>query len=139
MTERRFRLRLRCGYETPDNKPAGLQVEQFGDERWHPFELGFATPGFDAFVYTILNCQHLYLRVNAAERGLVLHSAEGSVDVTADENWLMRSLHVDFVARLATGRPDDGDVAHIVERMRHCPVSTNLRDVPDTRTDVRFV
>jgi hypothetical protein len=138
MTERLFQMRLQCRYDQPDNKPADVTVERFGGQHWHPFELGYMTPGFEAFVYVILHCQHTYMRKNAAERNLVLDSAVGSIEVTADDEWNMRKLHIHFDGRLKSGTPTDDDIVFIVERMGHCPVSTNLKTPPDTETTVSF-
>lgn len=134
MTERVFRLRLHCRYRQPDNLPDQLTVERHANGQWQPFEFGFKTPGFESFVYTILNCQHLYMRVNAAERGLALAAADGTIEVVADDDWRIQRLRVGFAGRLQAGTPADADIAYIVERMRHCPVSVNLREIPDALT-----
>ncbi len=133
-----FQQRLHCRYRQPGNAVAELVVEQYAKGEWRPFELGFGTPGFETFVYALLNCQHLYLRVNAAERGLALASAEGAIEAVADDVWALRKLHVRFEAKLQSGSPSEDDIAYIVDRMRHCPVSTNIREAPDTVVEVRF-
>jgi len=138
MTERVFHQRLHCQYSQPDNAVAGFAVEHRTQDGWQPFELSFATPGFEAFVYAIFNCQHLYMRVNAAERGLLLASAEGSIEAIADEDWTLRKLQVRFEARLQSGNPSESHVADILDRMRHCPVSTNLKQPPEMVVEVRF-
>jgi hypothetical protein len=79
------------------------------------------------------------MRTNADERGLVLASATGSIDVLADESWVLQKLHVRFDAQLRSGTPSSADVDYIVERMEHCPVSVNLKDVADSRTQVEFL
>ena len=105
---------------------------------WQDFELDFGQPGFLIFVYAILNCQHLYMRTNAAERGLVLDSSLATIDVLADEEWRLRRLHIGFEAKLRSGSPSREDIDHIINRMQRCPVSTNLRDVKDMRTVLEF-
>ena len=90
------------------------------------------------FVYAILNCQHLYMRTNAAERGFVLSSASGTIDVLTAEDWRMKRLHIRFEGQLASGAPSSDDIAYIVERMRHCPASVNLLEPPDTQTELRL-
>jgi len=134
MPQHRFRMELTCRYQRPDNTPVELAVRNRADGEWQEFVLGFQTPGFQSFVYAILNCQHLYMRTNAAERGLLLESSKGIVDVAADERWLLQKVHVHFEARLASGEPAPGDVDYIVERMGRCPVSVNLRKPQDTVT-----
>ena len=139
MADHAFRMRLSCRYQQDDNSVAALDVQNRVEDEWQVFELDFKQPGFLIFVYAILNCQHLYMRTNAAERGLLLDSADASIDVLADEEWLLRKLHVKFEARLRSGSPSQEDIDFIVERMNHCPVSTNLREVPDTRTVLEFM
>jgi hypothetical protein len=132
-------MQLECRYEEPHNTVAGLQVTHLVKGVWEDFELGFAQPGFLIFVYAILNCQHLYMRTNADERGLVLASATGAIDVLTDQDWVLRKLHVRFEAELRSGMPSPGDVDYIVDRMQHCPVSVNLREVADTTTRVELI
>ncbi len=139
MSEHAFQMRLECGYERPDNTVTGLRVQNLEKGAWTDFELNFAQPGFLIFVYAVLNCQHMYMRTNAAERGLLLASARGAIAVLADSQWAVQKLHVHFEAQLHSGTPADGDVEYIVERMRHCPVSINLKAVSDGRTSVDFI
>ena len=86
----------------------------------------------------MLNCQHQSLRTNAAERGLVLDSARGSITIGTRNGWELHTLHVRFEVRLKSGHPSSDDVHYIVDRMEQCPVSINLKDVPDSRTTVDF-
>ena len=76
----------------------------------------------------------MYMRLNCAERGLPLASADGTIDVRADADWVVQQLHVAFTGMLKSGTPAQADLDYIVDRMKHCPVSTNLREAPDTRT-----
>lgn len=138
MTTRSFEMRLSCRYQAPNNTPAELQVQSLEQGQWRDFQLGFATPGFLSFVYAILNCQHLYMRINAAERGLELAAAVGRVKAIADEDWVLQHLEVHFEARVAAGTPSNEDRAYIVDRMRHCPVSVNLREPPHSETTLSF-
>jgi hypothetical protein len=139
MTQRVFQMRLACRYQRPDNSVAELQLQNLEKGDWVDFEPGTTQPGFLIFVYAILNCQHLYMRTNAAERALLLDSAHGHIEVVADRDWVVQKLHVRFEARLASGTPAAGDVDYIVDRMQHCPVSINLREVADSRTAVDFI
>ena len=138
MTDHSFRLRLSCRYEKAENTVAALGVQNWLDDEWQDFNLDFGQPGFLIFVYAILNCQHLYMRTNAAEQGLLLDSALASIDVLADEEWRLQKLHVQFEVKLRSGSPAREDIDYIIDRMQHCPVSTNLKDVPDTRTVLKF-
>ena len=136
MNERGFRLRLSCRYEDPDNNIADLKVEVLADGQWETLDLGVHTPGFLLFVYTIFTCQHRYLRTNCAEKGFHLDTASGSIDLLASQDWVVQKLHIRFDTRLRSGSPTREDVAYIVERMEHCPVSINLKEVPDSRTEI---
>jgi hypothetical protein len=138
LNERHFQLRLSCHYEDPDNSIVDLKVEVLAQGQWEALDLGPHTPGFLLLVYTILTCQHRYLRVNCAEKGLRLASANGSIDLLASDDWFIQKLHIRFDARLKSGIPTRGDMDDIVDRMLHCPVSKNLKEVPDCRTEVHL-
>jgi hypothetical protein len=130
MSERNFHMRLRCGYEGDANKPTALEVEHQVAGEWRPLNLNTASPGFELFVYALFTCQHTYFRVNCAERGLLLDSAEGSIVVGATADWSIDTLQVTFSGRLRSGTPARADIDYIVSRMQQCPVSQNMRAVP---------
>lgn len=134
-----FKLRLNCRYEGDDNRVADLAVEVLTSEGWQSLDLNVGSPGFLLFVYTIFTCQHMFMRINAAERGLLLDSAAGSIEVVASEEWMLERLHLEFEARLASGTPSAVDVDYIVGRMQQCPVSKNLNAPNDSRTQLRFL
>ena len=136
LSERNFSMRMHCTYEGETNAVAGLVVEHLVEEQWQPLDLGLTAPGFDIFVYAVFTCQHLYFRTNCAERGLLLHSAEGRIAVGADADWNMEILQVDFTGRLGRGRASQDDIDYIVARMNQCPVSRNLRAIPDARSSI---
>jgi uncharacterized OsmC-like protein len=136
LSERNFSMRMRSTYEGDNNAVASLDVEHQLEGRWQPFEIGLGAPGFDIFVYAVLACQHLYFRANCAERGLMLGSAEGTIRISADADWKMETLQVQFSGRLASGRAGQDDIDYIVARMEQCPVSRNLRQVPEAGTVV---
>ena len=138
MNERRFQLRMSCRYEDPDNSIVDLEAEVLVKRRWEALDPGLRTPGFLLFAYTILTCQHTYFRTNCTERGFRLAEANGSIDLLTGEDWILRKLHVRFDALLKSGAPTRQDVDYIAGRMRQCPVSKNLVEVPDIRTRVRF-
>ncbi|MGB5305821.1 MAG: hypothetical protein WBN51_08330 [Gammaproteobacteria bacterium] len=136
MNEHRFLMRLISRYKDPDNSIADLKVELCVDDEWQVFELNEQSSGFLIFVYAMFNCQHMYMRLNCAERGLMLESASGAIEVMAGEDWIMRKLHVHFDARLKSGSPVADDATYIIERMQQCPVSINLKDVADSKTEL---
>jgi len=139
MTERHFRMRVSCRYRDPDNTVDDLQVYILKKTGWTALHLGIGSAGFEIFVYGIMACQHLYVRANCAERGLMLDSAEGSIHVVAAADWTIQRLHVAFDAHLRSGTPTADDIAYIVERMGKCPSTINLRDIPDHESEVRFM
>ena len=138
MSDRRFQLRLSCGYQEPGNAIEDLRVEQLIDGVWHPFDLHLRTAGFVLFVYAALSCQHYYFRANCAERGLVLESAVSEVDLATTEDWDLLRLHVLIRGRLVSGRATPEDIAYICGRMQQCPVSRNVREVSDSQTRVEL-
>lgn len=138
MNSRHFEMRLKCTYADPDNSVKFLDVEHLVENKWQTLELDTRFPGFQIFVYAIFTCQHMYFRVNCAERGLILNSAQGSIVVEANTDWVLETLHVDFTGHLKSGQPNQGDMDYIVDRMKLCPVSRNLSTVPDSETKIRF-
>jgi hypothetical protein len=136
MPERHFSMRLKSTYEGDANAVASLAVEQLVDGQWQPLDLGLASPGFDIFVYAVFTCQHMYFRVNCAERGLLLNSADGSIVIGADKDWNMETLQVHFSGQLGSGQASPDDIDYIVSRMKQCPVSLNIREAPGTESTV---
>ena len=136
MSKRNFDMRLKCQYEGDTNDIAGLGVEHKVDNEWVSLDLGIASPGFDIFVYAIFACQHRFFRVTCAERKLCLNSAEGSITIGADKDWHMETLQVHFSGKLDSGQPGPHDIDAVVARMKQCPVSRNLRDIPDSESTV---
>jgi uncharacterized OsmC-like protein len=134
MSARTFHLRMQCRYSGSNNSIASLTVEHRSADKWQPLDLELRSPGFEIFVYALFSCQHMYFRANCAERGLPLESAEGSIEVGAADDWKMESLMVKFRGHLAGGTPAGDDIDYIVERMHHCPVSSNIQAVASTTT-----
>lgn len=127
MAQRNFQLRLFSRYQGEKNVTSMLNIEQRRDAAWEPFILDVETPGFLIFVYSIFTCQHLYLRSNAAENSMLLDSSTGTIAVTADEDWHVESINVDFDCTIRSGQPTDAIIDHIISRMKACPVSLNIR------------
>ena len=138
MTERSFHMRLFCRYAEAENAVTDLKVDVLTDGQWENLDLHPETAGFLVFVYAIFSCQHLYLRTNCAERGLLLDSAEGAIELVASEDWEVQKLHVNFDISLKSGHPSGDDVSYIIERMKQCPVSRNLKAIPDSETVLRL-
>lgn len=139
MSERRFLLRLQSRYVEPKNTPEGLAVELFADGGWQPFELGWDSPGFLVLVYALFNCQHTYMRLNCAERGFQLESAEGEIEVATDADWDIQRIRVEFAAKAPGAEVGVDDIGYITGRMEQCPASRNIKAVPEIKTILKFV
>jgi hypothetical protein len=127
MSERHFQMRLQGNYQEPENSVASLRVEIFAGEEWQVFDLNSGSAGFLIFVYAVLNCQHTHLRLNCAERGMLLDTAEGYIHMTTTEEWTLSDLRVEFTGKLRSGMPTQDDIDYIIDRMENCPVSRNLK------------
>jgi hypothetical protein len=136
MSEKEFTMRLTGAYEGDTNTISRLEVDQKIDGAWQPLDLGTSSPGFDIFVYSIFTCQHMYFRVNCAERGLVLDSAEGSILIGTRSDWEIDTLQVKFSGLLSRGKASQEDIDYLVSRMKQCPVSRNLSEIRDAVTTV---
>lgn len=136
MSERNFNMRMRTTYEGNTNAIETIEVDHMVDNEWQSMDLGLTSPGFDIFVYAVFTCQHMYFRVNCAERSLELESSEGSIIIGADHDWNMDTLQVHFSGKLRSGQASDDDIDYVVSRMQQCPVSTNLQKVEDARSTV---
>ena len=139
MSTRNFQMRMKCSYTGSGNDVASLNVEHMANGLWENFDLQVTSPGFEIFVYAIFTCQHMYMRVNCAERGLQLKTSEGSITVGADENWNVDALNVAFTATAASGTANQEDIEYIVSRMKQCPVSKNIREIPGAETSISLL
>ena len=127
MSDKHFHLKLDATYSENKNKIDDLNLEVLHEKKWEPLvDLGIHSPGFLLFINALFSCQHLYMRANCAERDLVLESAHGELQVDTSATWEIKHIDVLFNARLKSGQPTRDDLNYITERMRHCPVSTNL-------------
>ena len=138
MSEFTFQMLLQCQYTEDNNEIEHLHVEHLVDDAWQPLDLNYYTPGFDIFMYAILTCQHTYFRTNAEKYGLILKSSEGFVTVMADKHRNIETLNVEFNGILKKGNPTEEAVDSIVARMGLCPVSINLKDIPQNIITVNF-
>jgi hypothetical protein len=134
-----FQFRLHSEYASAKNDVASLQFEHHVKNGWQLYEPRDYTAGFLVLLYAIFNCQHLYFRVNAAERGIQLTSADGFLTAVTDDQWHLQKLHIHFDAVQASGNAAEGDEDYIIERMEHCPVSVNIKRPTDTKVTLRFL
>ncbi len=138
MSDLTFKMRLGCQYSGTGNEVTQLRVENLVNNEWLTLDLNTKSPGFDIFMYAILTCQHMYFRVNAAERQLQLSSSNGEITVSTDQHRNMEQLHISFNGKLQDGSASADDIEYITERMGLCPVSINLKECQDTETTVSF-
>jgi len=129
-------MRLESTYEGETNAVTSLKVQHRVKDKWLTLDLGLDSPGFDIFVYSVFTCQHRFFRVNCAERGLLLNSAKGTIDIGTDQPWNMETLQVHFSGRLGNGQATPDDIDYIVSRMKQCPVSRNLREIHNDETTI---
>ena len=138
MTERPFHLRLACNYATEHNDVKDLNVEIWVDDQWKTLHLNTKSPGFLLLVYGLFSCQHLYMRSNCAERNIILESATGELKLVAGEFWNIQTVEVAFNAKIKSGQPSKDDIAYIIDRMGHCPVSTNMPKDIEKKSSMNF-
>ncbi len=138
MNERYFRLRLSCTYKNTDNEIDDLIVDVLNKKIWEKLELSVRSPGFLLFINGLFSCQHLYMRTNSAERNLVLESTTGELKIITSEFWYIQDAEISFHAKLKSGTPTEDDINYITERMKHCPVSSNLPDSLKINNSVHF-
>ena len=133
-----FQMLLQSHYSGDSNEVEESHAEILTEDSWQKLEIGNDSPGFDIFMYAILACQHMYFRMNAAEYGLILASSEGLITVIADEHRDIQTLNVEFKGKLISGTPNQDMVDSITARMKLCPVSINLKDIPHNNIIATF-
>jgi len=138
MSDRHFHLKLEASYQGDKNEIDGLRVEVLNKDVWETLDLSIRSPGFLLFINGLFSCQHLYMRTNSAERGLLLDSSAGEMKVVAGEFWRIKEAYISFNVKLRSGIPKEDDLAYIRDRMTHCPVSTNLPDDIQINNAVNF-
>lgn len=138
MSDHKFQFRLSCQYESEKNDVSKLLFEHLVGHEWKEYDPANYAAGFLVLLYAIFSCQHMYFRINAAERGLQLESATGTLDVETNDEWEMQKLYIHFNGQLKSGTPEKDDEAYIAERMNHCPVSVNIKPVPNMQASIRF-
>ncbi len=125
--KRTWTLKLSCRHIGENNKVEGLQVQRKGEDgQFLPLEIDIHSAGFMIFVYSVFTCQHLYMYVNAAERGLLLEASAGVFELVTGEDWMLSAIRVHFDGKLRSGTASAEDIAYIESRMNQCPVSRNL-------------
>jgi hypothetical protein len=135
MEERVFHLRSVATHNGDSNDLASLEIEleSDGEGEWQALALTSLSPPFRAFVCSALMCQHAYLRMNAAERDLILQEARGELWLTS-EDWLVRDITAHFKLLLLEGHPSPEDLEAIAQHMRDCPISKNLHSATKRTT-----
>ena len=120
-----FRLRLKADYGQENDIFA---VQKYSDEenRWLALAINEKTPGLLVFLYSILTCQHLFLRNPAQKAGLRLRHTSGELQARFNrETFRFESIQTNFSVTSEV-EPTCQLVEEITQAMRHCPVSRNL-------------
>ncbi len=138
MHYQKYQLRLHTNYRTKDNDIETMKAEVFANNEWQPFSPDTLSPGFLLLVFALFSCQHRYAKTNCAERNLVLSSSTGEMELLASTDWNIKSFHVKFKLKLKDGTPNQDDIDYIRERMKHCPVSTNLSKNISATNEIHF-
>ena len=138
MSNHKFQFRLSSYYESEKNDVSKILFEHLVDQEWKEYDPTNYAAGFLVLLYAIFNCQHMYFRVNAAERGLQLKSAKGTLEVATNEVWEIQKLYIHFDGVLVSGVPSKDDEQYIVQRLSHCPVSVNIKAIPDMKASVHI-
>ena len=139
MTDRIFNMRLSCAYTGDENDIKQQETELLIDGMWQTFDLELQSAGFLILVYAIFSCQHRMYRVKSAKQALLLDSARGSIHVTTDSDWKIKTLQVEFEGKLLTGKARQEDIDLITSAMKNCPVSVNLREAEEDSCNISFV
>lgn len=132
-------MRLSCAYTGDENDIKQQETELLNDGMWQPFDLGMQSAGFLILVYAIFSCQHRMYRVKSAKQALLLDSARGSIHVTTDNDWKIKTLQVDFEGKVLTGEARQEDIDIITGAMKNCPVSVNIHEAEEDSCNISFV
>jgi len=124
MNERHFQMRLHGQYQEPENSVASLRVEIFAEEEWQMFDLNSGSAGFLIFVYAMLSCQHLYMRLNCAERGLLLERRHQPRVVVSERAGPPRAVRVEVLAVVGVAQPRTGKTV-IMQNIAHAITSNH--------------
>ncbi len=138
MATRRFQLKFEARYETEKNLVSELQAWQRKQGSWQTLELDVSTPGFTTYVYSLLTCQHLYLRNSCAEKSLQMTSASGEILLKTNVDWIVTDVQAQFDIALRHGEASTEDIEYIISRLKQCPVSRNLPGAVDLDAQLHF-
>lgn len=139
MTDRIFNMRLSCAYTGDENDIKQQETELLIDGMWQTFDLEMQSAGFLMLVYAIFSCQHRMYRVKSAKQALLLDSSRGSIQVTTDSDWKIKTLQIEFEGKVLTGKVRQEDIELITSAMKNCPVSVNLRETEEDTCNINFI
>ena len=138
MSDHSFQLRASFDYSGDNNSIDQVNAQVWSDTGWNRLEISNESPGFLIFVYSFLICQHTYFHANCSESGLLMEHSEVELDLHAGEDWKIRQVNVGIDVKLRGGDPEQATVEYIEGRMRHCPVSVNMREPPEYHIELKF-
>ncbi|MBL7003257.1 MAG: hypothetical protein ISR69_04450 [Gammaproteobacteria bacterium] len=139
MANKEFNLKLNASYKDDKNTIDALSILVKTDNGWEDLNLDIRSPGFLLFINGLFSCQHLYMRINSAECGVILESSEGELNITTNDNWEIQSAKINFTAKIKSGTLSESNLTYIIERMKHCPVSSNLPKHINLQNRVSFI
>lgn len=126
MTDKHFNLKMNATYADDKNSIDDLSIDVKTEDGWQALAIDIRSPGFLLFINALFSCQHLYMRSNSAECGVVLESAKGELKITTNDIWEIQTAEINFDVKIKSGTITEENHAYILERMGHCPVSSNL-------------
>lgn len=132
-----FQLRLRVEYG--DETDIFVVEKHLPEEnRWHVIGINEKTPGLLVFLYSILTCQHLFLRNPAQKAGLGLLHTTGELRARFNKKtFRFETIQTSFQVKSRT-EPSCQLADEIARRMENCPVSNNLDPAIDKTLSLSF-
>lgn len=133
---RSYELRLVSAHGGDANELLTVDVElRRPGEAWAPLAPDAHSSPFLGLLHCAFLCQLAYLRMNSAERGLLLAVVHGRAEVDTVD-FVIRRFVVAFAIELRGGEASDADLEYLRARCLDCPVSRNLPHVLDKDTIV---
>ncbi len=137
MNIRKFKFRMAGEYTGTDNTIRELFYEYLTDNGWQAYDPENYKAGFLIFLFALFNCQHMHFRMKSAECNIQVGAVSGELDAEAKEDWTLTRLDVSINGKRIAGDPNKDDLDYIVDCMRNCPASTNLK-FTNGRTEISF-
>ncbi len=132
-----FQLRMQVEYG--DDETFSVQKFDAENGRWQALAIHEKTPGLLIFLYSVLTCQHLFLRNPAKQAGLEPVRTEAELLARFDKSrFRFESIHTRFLVHCRV-EPACQQAQAIAGKMENCPVSNNLHPAIDKQLSLEFV